>query len=161
MLLDSAHISISGNYLVSCFGSSLETLVHLHTYIREVPVADLLDLTLTSSWDTCTIPASQPRSSSPSPSPTPSPRAPSPLSTPPYDIPKELFQLVSFLDTHALKQVRGQRSEVNPHSLSLLAIYNVIHVMYMPNMGSQTCVSIHRDRKGCFRRAVARWRWSR
>ena len=37
-------ISVSGNYLLSCFGSSLETLIHLHTYIREVPVATLLDL---------------------------------------------------------------------------------------------------------------------
>ena len=37
-------ITILGNYLLSCFGSSLETLIHLHTYIREVPVARLLDL---------------------------------------------------------------------------------------------------------------------
>ena len=37
-------ITVSGNYLPSCFGSSLETLVHLHTYIREVPVAQLVDL---------------------------------------------------------------------------------------------------------------------
>ena len=37
-------ISVTGNYLPSCFGSSLETLIHLHTYIREVPVAQLVDL---------------------------------------------------------------------------------------------------------------------
>ena len=37
-------ITVTGNYLPSCFGSSLETLVHLHTYIREVPVAQLVDL---------------------------------------------------------------------------------------------------------------------
>ena len=37
-------ITVSGNYLPSCFGSSLETLVNLHTYIREVPVARLIDL---------------------------------------------------------------------------------------------------------------------
>lgn len=37
-------ITVSGNYLPSCFGSSLETLVNLHTYIREVPVARLVDL---------------------------------------------------------------------------------------------------------------------
>jgi len=37
-------ISVTGNYLPSCFGSSLETLVNLHTYIREVPVAQLVDL---------------------------------------------------------------------------------------------------------------------
>ena len=39
-------VSIIGNYLISCFGSSLETLIHLHTYIREVPTAQLLDLTM-------------------------------------------------------------------------------------------------------------------
>ena len=39
-------ISISGSYLLSCFGSSLEQLVHLHTYMREVPTGKLLDLTL-------------------------------------------------------------------------------------------------------------------
>ena len=37
-------ISVTGNYLPSCFGSSLDTLVNLHTYIREVPVAELVDL---------------------------------------------------------------------------------------------------------------------
>lgn len=37
-------ITVTGDYLPSCFGSSLETLVHLHTYIREVPVAQLVDL---------------------------------------------------------------------------------------------------------------------
>ena len=37
-------ITVSGQYLPSCFGSSLETLVNLHTYIREVPVARLVDL---------------------------------------------------------------------------------------------------------------------
>ena len=42
-------ITVSGNYLPSCFGSSLETLVNLHTYIREVPVDRLLDLV--REWD--------------------------------------------------------------------------------------------------------------
>ena len=36
-------ITVSGNYLPSCFGSSLETLVHLRTYIREVPVTQLIN----------------------------------------------------------------------------------------------------------------------
>ena len=40
-------ITVAGNYLPSCFGSSLETLIHLHTYIREVPVAQLVDLVCT------------------------------------------------------------------------------------------------------------------
>lgn len=39
-------ITVTGQYLPSCFGSSLETLVNLHTYIREVPVAKLVDLDL-------------------------------------------------------------------------------------------------------------------
>lgn len=42
-------ITVTGNYLPSCFGSSLETLVHLHTYIREVPVAQLVDLVCSTS----------------------------------------------------------------------------------------------------------------
>ena len=110
-------LSVTGNYLPSCFGSSLETLVHLHTYIREVPTADLLDLSLSSSWDHCSLPRPPPPSSHPPPShpppsqspPSQSPqRAPSPSrhTTPPHDIPKELYRMVSFLDTHALKTVR-------------------------------------------------------
>ncbi len=43
-------ITVSGNYQPSCFGSSLETLVQLHTYIREVPVAQLVDLVC---WSLC------------------------------------------------------------------------------------------------------------
>lgn len=39
-------ISITGNFLQTCFGSSLETLVHVHSYIRDVPTAQLLDITL-------------------------------------------------------------------------------------------------------------------
>lgn len=39
-------LSVSGKYIPSCFGSSLDTLVHLHTPIREVPTAELLDLSL-------------------------------------------------------------------------------------------------------------------
>ena len=39
-------VSVTGRYLMSCFGSSLETLVHIHTNIREVPTAALLDLDL-------------------------------------------------------------------------------------------------------------------
>ena len=100
-------LSVTGNYLPSCFGSSLETLVHLHTYIREVPTAELLDLSWTSSWDHCstTPQPSSSSSSSSSPSPPTDRRAPSPHTTPPHDIPKEIFQIVSFLNTHALKKV--------------------------------------------------------
>ena len=38
-------ISITGDLLSTCFGSSLETLIHVHTYVREVPTAQLVDLT--------------------------------------------------------------------------------------------------------------------
>ena len=49
------HISVSGTYLVSCFGSSLETLVNLHTFIREVPVAKLVDLVSTEGGHTSMV----------------------------------------------------------------------------------------------------------
>ena len=104
--LNSPHISISGNYIVSCFGSSLEALVHLHTYIREVPVADLLDISLTASWDTCTLPQQSSSSSSSSPRP-PSPSTQHILqTTPALDLPKELFRMVDFLTKHGMKEVR-------------------------------------------------------
>lgn len=99
------HISISGNYLPSCFGASLEMLVHLHTYIREVPEDDLVDLSLTSSWDA--LSSSHPPSSLSSTASS-SPRTSSPsniLTTPAHDIPKELFQMISYLHSHALNQV--------------------------------------------------------
>lgn len=96
------HISIAGNYLPSCFGSSLEMLVQLHTYVRDVPVEKLVDLSLTTSWEP--VPRPPPSSSSPSPSR----RSSSPSNvrtTPAHDIPKELFQIVSYLDNHALRKV--------------------------------------------------------
>ena len=37
-------VSVVGEYLPSSFGSSLETLVHIHTNMREVPTAHLVDL---------------------------------------------------------------------------------------------------------------------
>uniref|UniRef100_A0A8C7TEC9 phosphoinositide 5-phosphatase n=1 Tax=Oncorhynchus mykiss TaxID=8022 RepID=A0A8C7TEC9_ONCMY len=37
-------ITISGNYLPSCFGTSLETLCHIKKPIREVPITKLIDL---------------------------------------------------------------------------------------------------------------------
>ena len=107
-ILNSSHISVSGNYVVSCFGSSLETLVHLHTYIREVPVAELLDLSLTASWDTCSlrIPASSSSPSSLQP-PSPVPSSSSLHTTPALDLPKELFRMVDCLHKKGLKQVGG------------------------------------------------------
>ena len=37
-------MSVSGNYLPSVFGSSIEALVRMYGPIREVPVATLVDL---------------------------------------------------------------------------------------------------------------------
>lgn len=37
-------VSVSGNYLPSVFGSSIEALVRMYGPIREVPVATLVDL---------------------------------------------------------------------------------------------------------------------
>lgn len=42
-------ITVTGNYLPSCFGSSLRTLVQLHTHIREVPVEQLADMVWSTS----------------------------------------------------------------------------------------------------------------
>ena len=47
-------ISVSGNYILSSFGQSLERLVQLHVPIREVPTDKLVDIsssyTLVSGW---------------------------------------------------------------------------------------------------------------
>ena len=43
-LLCAHKIVISGNYLPSSFGLSLEILVHLHTFVREVTPAKLADI---------------------------------------------------------------------------------------------------------------------
>ena len=47
-------ISVSGNYILSSFGQSLERLVQLHVPIREVPTDKLVDVssyyTLVSGW---------------------------------------------------------------------------------------------------------------
>ena len=56
-------VTVTGEFLPTCFGSSLETLVHLHKYVREVPTGQLLDLTLVmmtflspfSSFSLCTL----------------------------------------------------------------------------------------------------------
>lgn len=41
---DDMQVSVSGNYLPSVFGSSIEALVRMYGPIREVPVATLVDL---------------------------------------------------------------------------------------------------------------------
>uniref|UniRef100_A0A8C6XU02 phosphoinositide 5-phosphatase n=1 Tax=Naja naja TaxID=35670 RepID=A0A8C6XU02_NAJNA len=44
-------LTISGNYLVSCFGTSLEALCRMRQPIREVPVTKLIDLVGRSCWE--------------------------------------------------------------------------------------------------------------
>lgn len=43
-LLNNRQVSVSGNYVPSVFGSSIEALVRMYGPIREVPVATLVDL---------------------------------------------------------------------------------------------------------------------
>lgn len=43
-------ITISGNYLPSCFGTSLETLCRMKKPIREIPVTKLIDLVRPDPW---------------------------------------------------------------------------------------------------------------
>lgn len=82
-------------------------LVHLHTYVREAAVDDLVDLSLTSSWDALSSshPPSSMSSTSSFSSSIPASSPSNILTTPAYDIPKELFQMISYLDNHALNQV--------------------------------------------------------
>ncbi|WAR08975.1 OCRL-like protein [Mya arenaria] len=47
----SSAIPISGNYIVSSFGSSIEALVQMHGPIREVPTADLVNMERPGSLD--------------------------------------------------------------------------------------------------------------
>ena len=42
--LNCRQVSVSGNYIPSVFGSSIEALVRMYGPIREVPVATLVDL---------------------------------------------------------------------------------------------------------------------
>ncbi|KAG7153258.1 Inositol polyphosphate 5-phosphatase OCRL-like, partial [Homarus americanus] len=68
-----------GDYERSCFGSSINALVHMNKPFREVPMAKLIDLE-----------SKQPKD----------------LSEMPYAVPKELWYLVDHLHSHAL-QVEG------------------------------------------------------
>lgn len=72
-------ITITGDYERSCFGSSINALVHMNKPFKEVPMAKLIDLE-----------SKQPKD----------------LSEMPYAVPKELWYLVDHLHSHAL-QVEG------------------------------------------------------
>ncbi|XP_071521697.1 inositol polyphosphate 5-phosphatase OCRL [Panulirus ornatus] len=72
-------ITITGDYERSCFGSSVNALVHMNQPFKEVPMAKLIDLES---------------------------KHPKDLSEMPYAVPKELWYLVDHLHSHAL-QVEG------------------------------------------------------
>eukprot|EP00058_Branchiostoma_floridae_P013301 XP_002598789.1 hypothetical protein BRAFLDRAFT_120737 [Branchiostoma floridae] len=93
-------VTVQGDFIPSCFGSSIEALCNMRGPIREVPVARLVDLE-----------AGSPSETSPEDS----------FSTLP--IPKEIWLLVDHLYKHALCQEAGSPSETSPEdSFSTLPI---------------------------------------
>lgn len=74
-------VSVSGNYLPSVFGSSIEALVRMYGPIREVPVATLVDLEHINTSSSSTLSDNQP-----------------------LDIPKELWLLTDHLYTFGMRQ---------------------------------------------------------
>ncbi|XP_059142806.1 inositol polyphosphate 5-phosphatase OCRL-like [Physella acuta] len=89
-------ITVSGNYLTSTFGSSIEALVQMHGPIREVPVADLIEIEQPGSLSRVDIARDGGRL---------------------YMIPKEIWKLVDFLrkkglDQADLFQMPGRNSEI-------------------------------------------------
>ncbi|CAH1799294.1 unnamed protein product [Owenia fusiformis] len=88
-------VSVTGNYIPSTFGSSIEALVHMYSYIRDVSTAELIELESSSSEAS----------------------TPSPQKGEPFDIPKELWRLVDHLNTYGLEeenifQMPGLHSEI-------------------------------------------------
>ncbi|XP_036803763.1 type II inositol 1,4,5-trisphosphate 5-phosphatase isoform X2 [Oncorhynchus mykiss] len=73
-------LSVSGNYLPSCFGSSIQTLCQLRDPIQEMPLETIRELTL-SGDETRTL-----------------------IIDKPLDIPKEIWQMVDHLYRNAPKQ---------------------------------------------------------
>ncbi|XP_012276603.1 inositol polyphosphate 5-phosphatase OCRL-1 isoform X2 [Orussus abietinus] len=81
-------ITVTGTYERSCFGSSMEALVHISVPIREVPVGRLMELENNKN-----------------------------LSSEPYSVPKEVWQLVDRLYRHGIKtaglfETPGLHSEI-------------------------------------------------
>lgn len=70
-------ITVAGNYIPSCFGSSLEALVHMPGPIRDVPVAKLIELEI---------------------------KNPKEVKKPLFEIPKEIWILVDHLFKYGLTQ---------------------------------------------------------
>nr|XP_015204289.1 PREDICTED: type II inositol 1,4,5-trisphosphate 5-phosphatase isoform X1 [Lepisosteus oculatus] len=76
-------ISITGNYLPSCFGSSLQLLCHLREPIQDMPLETIRELTLM---------------------PQDSTEMNSVIAEPPLEIPKEIWMMVDHLYRSAAKQ---------------------------------------------------------
>ncbi|KAG2463704.1 OCRL phosphatase, partial [Polypterus senegalus] len=77
-------LTIGGNYLPSCFGTSLESLCRMKKPIREIPVTKLIDLVDNNGTE-----------------------------DPPLKIPKEIWLLVDHLYKHACQEVISQLSRVH------------------------------------------------
>ncbi|BFZ24676.1 hypothetical protein BsWGS_27714 [Bradybaena similaris] len=89
-------ITVNGNFLSSTFGSSIEALVQMHGPIREVPVANLLEIEQPGSLSRLDIAQDGGRL---------------------YMVPKEIWKLVDFLHRNALDkedlfQQPGRNSEI-------------------------------------------------
>ncbi|GFN84722.1 inositol polyphosphate 5-phosphatase ocrl-1, partial [Plakobranchus ocellatus] len=89
-------ITVSGNYLISSFGSSIEALVQLHGPIREVPVAELIEIEQPGSLSKVDIAQDGGRL---------------------YMVPKEIWKMIDFLhqnglDQEGLFQHSGRTSEI-------------------------------------------------
>ncbi|XP_005098372.1 inositol polyphosphate 5-phosphatase OCRL isoform X2 [Aplysia californica] len=89
-------ITVSGNYLISSFGSSIEALVQMHGPIREVPVASLIEIEQPGSLSRVDITQDGGRL---------------------YMVPKEIWKLVDFLHKYGLDkkdlfQQPGRTSEI-------------------------------------------------
>ncbi|XP_036394832.1 type II inositol 1,4,5-trisphosphate 5-phosphatase isoform X3 [Megalops cyprinoides] len=74
-------VSVSGNYLPSCFGSSIQMLCHLRDPIQEVPLKTVQELTVMSAEELSLR-----------------------TSEKPLDIPKEIWMMVDHLYRNASKQ---------------------------------------------------------
>lgn len=89
-------ITINGNFLPSCFGSSIEALIQMHHPIREVPEAQLVEIEQPGSLSQVDLSKSGGRL---------------------YMIPKELWRLVEHINVHGkavenLFQIPGLQTEL-------------------------------------------------
>ncbi|XP_064617717.1 inositol polyphosphate 5-phosphatase OCRL-like isoform X2 [Liolophura sinensis] len=90
-------VPITGSYIPSTFGSSLEALIQMHEPIHEVPVAQLIDLEAPGSLEKRVCHDE--------------------LDGPPFAVPKEIWRLVDHLNKHGIQQndlfrLPGLHSEV-------------------------------------------------